>query len=34
MTFPWSSHKCVVGWNSTVGTASRYGLDGPGVEYR
>jgi hypothetical protein len=23
-----------VGWDSSVGTAARYGLDGPGVEFR
>ena len=23
---------CVVGWDSSVGIATRYGLDGPGIE--
>jgi hypothetical protein len=25
-------HHAAVGWNSSVGKAARYGLDGPGIE--
>jgi hypothetical protein len=26
--------QAMVGWDSAVGIATRYGLDGPGIEYR
>ena len=28
------STLCLKGWDSSVGIATRYGLDGPGIEYR
>ena len=27
-------HTYCVGWDSSVGIATRYGLDGPGIEFR
>ena len=27
-----ANDRVFVGWDSSVGTATRYGLDGPGIE--